>query len=216
MSSARSLLMLRFLADNGEVPLHVLLAAFWPDEEPAQAEGAARKWIGKQQRAELVERSPPRGTATTIRLTPKAARIFEERVHPGAVGHPRARAHHAATLRFVEDVKAGLAPNQRITEIVLEPEIRSRLQAGKGSQKGQTYDAFPDALIVIEETLPDGTVSQRRVAVEYVTSKYTSQDIIDKAESFAAGYDGVLWCADKARTQQRVETLVGGSCACLS
>lgn len=214
--NARTLLMLRYLAESGEIPLHVLIAAFWPDDEPAIAEPKARTWVAAQQRDDLVERSPPRGAATTIRLTPRAARIFEQRVHPGAVGHPRARAHHAATLRFVEDVKRGLPPNQRVAEVILEPELRSRLQAGHASQKGQTYDAFPDAVVVIEEMTPDGTVSKRRVAVEYVTSKYTSQDILDKAESFAAGYDDVLWCADKARTRQRVETLVGGACACLS
>jgi len=95
-------------------------------------------------------------------------------------------------------------------------QLRAAIQAGQGSRLGQTYDSFPDALIVIEEAFADGTVRQRRMAVEYVTSKYTSQDILDKATSFEANYDGTLWVADKARTKQRVEGLVGGSCACLT
>lgn len=214
--SARGLRMLRYLADAGEVPLHVLLAAFWPEDEPRAAETKARAWVTEQQRAGLVSRSVPRGLDTTVRLTPKAGRVFEQRVAPGAVGHPRARGHHAATLRFVEEVKARLPPNQVVVEVVLEPELRARVQAGQGSKKGQTYDSFPDAMVVIQETMPDGTVSQRRVAVEYVTSKYTSKDILDKADSFGSAYDDVLWCADKARTKERVELLVGGSCACLT
>jgi hypothetical protein len=207
--------MLRYLAESGEVPLHVLIAAFWPEDEPASAESKARAWIVQQQRAGVVSRSAPRGLATTVRLTPKAAQVFEGRVSPGSVGHPRARGHHAATLRFIEDIKAGLGPNQRLADVVLEPELRSRVQAGEGSRRGQTYDAFPDAVVVLEETMPDGTVSRRRIAVEYVTSKYTSQDILDKADSFNSNYDSVLWVADKARTKQRVETLIGERCACL-
>lgn len=214
--SPRALAMLRYLADAGEVPLHVLIAAFWPEDDPSTGEANARRWVSSQQRAGHILKSPPRGLDTTVRLSRSAAAVFEPPVSAGAVGHPRARAHHAATLKYIEQVKADLGPNQRIVRVMLEPQLRAAVQAGQGSRLGQTYDSFPDAMILVEETLPDGTTRQRRVAVEYVTSKYTSQDILDKATSFDANYDGTLWVADKARTKQRVEGLVGGSCACLT
>lgn len=216
MTSSRVLTMLRYLADAGEVPLHVLIAAFWPEDEPAAAEANARRWVSTQQRAGHVEASPPRGLNTTVRLSRASAAIFQPAVPSGAVGHPRARAHHAATLKYVEQLKNELGPNQRLVSVMLEPQLRAELQAGQGSRLGQTYDSFPDAVVVIEEALPDGTMRQRRVAVEYVTSKYTSQDIVEKANSFDENYDSTLWVADKARTQQRVSALVGGSCACLT
>lgn len=216
MTSPRLLAMLRYLADAGEVPLHVLIAAFWPDDEPAAGEASARRWVSTQRRAGRVQQSPQRGLDTTVRLTRSAAAVFQPPVSAGAVGHPRARAHHAATLKYVEQIKAELGPNQRLISVLLEPQLRAAVQAGQGSRLGQTYDSFPDAVVVIEEAFADGTFRQRRVAVEYVTSKYTSQDILDKAASFDANYDGTMWVADKARTKQRVESLVGGSCACLT
>jgi hypothetical protein len=216
MLSARTLQMLRYLGDSGEVPLHVLIAAFWPDATPERARPAAEAWVRSQVLSGHVAKSVPRGDATTFRLTPSTARILEARVSATSVGHPRNRAHHAATLQFIEQVRAGLPKNQRIVEVLLEPEVRARVQAGRGTVRGQTYDAFPDALLVIEETVPNGTVSRRRVAVEYVTSKYTTKDIVDKARSFAEGYDRTLWVADRARTGQRVTALVGEACPCLT
>jgi hypothetical protein len=214
--SSRALAMFRYLADAGEVPLHVLVAAFWPDDEPAAGEANARRWLSTQQRAGNIQQSPARGPKTTVRLSRKMAAVFQPAVSAAATGHPRARAHHAATLQYVEQIKAGLGPHQRLASVTLEPQLRAAVQAGQGSRLGETYEAFPDAVIVIEEAFGDGTVRKRRVAVEYVTSKYTSQDILDKAASFDAHYDGALWVADKVRTKERVERLVGGSCACLT
>jgi len=208
--------MLRYLADSGEVPLHVLMKMFWPDEEEPTAARRTRDWVQQARKAGLVKLSPERELTTTVRLTAKAAATFEQRVSPAMVGHPRARGHHAATLKFVEDIKAGLGPNERLVEGYLEPELRAKVQAGKATQRGQVYDSFPDYVGVIETMWADGSVTRRRVAVEYVTSKYTSKDILDKASSFEANYDEVRWVADSARTKARVERLVQKDCACLT
>lgn len=213
-TDARCLGMLRYIGECGEVPLHVLLRAFWPGEDGPQAERRVKDWVKRQCAAGNVKVSKPRRMDTSVRLSPKMSSVLSAPQTPN-VGHPRAWAHHAATLAYVEQVRSELGPNEAIMETLLEPQLRARVQAGRGTRLGQTYESFPDAVLLIHEMTPDGVTHQHRVAVEYVTSKYTSKDIVDKSDSFTSSYDRVLWVADNPRTQARVERLVGGSCACL-
>ena len=215
--SPRAISILGYIADSGEVPFHVLLQAFWPDTGSERAEKSMREWVRRQRHAGWLRTSVPRGANTTVRLSSKAKTIFAERngTPALAVGHPRARAHHAATLLYIEEVRAQLNPNEAIVESLLEPQLRAREQAGRGTRRGQVYDSFPDAMLRVKTTMPNGITHFRNVAVEYVTSKYTSKDILAKCASFASKYDQVLWVADNPRTQARVEHLVGGECACL-
>jgi hypothetical protein len=216
--SARTLQMLRYIADCGEVPLHVLLAAFWPDEEPERARVCVDRWVSAQRTAGNVARSVSRGTAgidSTVRLTPRAARQFEVQ-STGIAGHRKAREHFAQTLRFIESLRATLPANEHIDEIVLEPVLRAREQKGRATRAGQSYDSFPDAVIVVRRMNADGSWESERVAVEYVTSKYTTNDIRDKATSFAGAYARTLWVADSMSTARRVTTLVGQECPWLS
>ena len=214
-TDARCLGMLRYIGECGEVPLHVLLRAFWPGDEGPKAERRVKDWAKRQQGAGNLRISKPRRMDTSVRLSPKMSTILSSPQSPN-VGHPRAWAHHAATLAYVERVRAELGPNEEIMETLLEPHLRARVQAGRGTRLGQSYDSFPDAALLIRERTTNGVTQSRRVAVEYVTSKYTSKDIIEKNASFSASYDQVLWVADNPRTQARVERLVGGSCACLT
>lgn len=215
--SPRALSILGYIADSGEVPFHVLLQAFWGEPANGRAEKSMQEWVRRQRHAGWLRTSVPRGENTTVRLSPKAKAILGERngAPAFAVGHPRARAHHAATLLYIEQVRSQLGPNEAIVESLLEPQLRAREQAGRGTRRGQVYDSFPDAMLRIEEMTPDGVTHVRNVAVEYVTSKYTSKDILEKSASFASKYEQVLWVADNPRTQARVERLVGGECACL-
>ena len=52
------------------------------------------------------------------------------------------------------------------------------------------------------------------IAVEYVTSKYTSADIEKKHRSFDR-FHAVVWVADRARTAERVKALTGRPCTIL-
>ena len=161
-----------------------------------------------------VQRSVSRGRAgieSTIRLTPRAARQFQTSPTASA-GHPKAREHFAQTLRFVEQWRRTLAPNEQIAEVILEPVLRAREQKGRATRAGQTYDSFPDAVCVVHRTSADGTVVVERIAVEYVTGKYTTADIRNKADSFSGAYARTLWVADRASTARRVTTLVGEDC----
>jgi hypothetical protein len=217
--SPRVLRLLRYIADSGEVPLHVLIAMFWPDEDPPEAATKAERWVERLSEQNLVERRAARSGAAidaTVRLTPKAAATFERPTSATTVSQPRAWRHHAASLRYVEHYKGLLGPNERLVEALLEPQLRSRIQAGRATKRGETFESFPDVVLLVEAMLPDGSTATRRVAVEYVTSKYTSQDIKDKDESFSANYDEVRWVSDSARTKARVERLTGAECTCLA
>lgn len=55
----------------------------------------------------------------------------------------------------------------------------------------------------------------QRIAVEYVTSKYTDVDIVAKHESFAR-FHNVHWFADRPHTAERVARLTGAKCAVLA
>ena len=213
----RLLSMMRYVDDCGEVPLHVFMMRFWPDEHPEVAEHKAKRCIKKYVGQGLLLRSLPKGQSTTVRLSHRAKQLVGDRGGAGivATGHPRARAHHAATLAYVERVRAELGNHQEIAEVLLEPQLRARLQKGRGTRRGQVYESFPDALLTLNEMMPDGTMTTRQIAVEYVTSKYTSKDILEKSASFYSNYQSVLWVADNPRTQARVARLVGESCACL-
>lgn len=214
-TDARCLGMLRYIGGCGEVPLHVLMQAFWPGEDGPLAERRVKDWVRRQCEAGNLRVSRPRRMDTSVRLSPRMSGVLAPPQTPN-VGHPRAWAHHAATLRYVEQVRSELKPNEVIAQTLLEPQLRAQIQAGRGTRRGQTYDSFPDAVLVIHETTPDGVIRPRRVAVEYVTSKYTTKDIQGKCASFACTYDQVMWVADNRRTQARVERIVGGICACLN
>jgi hypothetical protein len=128
-----------------------------------------------------------------------------------ALLHPKGRDHHMATLRCVEQLRAQLAKRGgAIVSVALEHALRSAQQRGRGTARGETFASFPDAVVVVREV----GGSERRVALEYVTGKYTNQMIAEKANDFAA-YDSTVWVADRASTSRRVEGLTGEPCSWL-
>jgi hypothetical protein len=85
-----------------------------------------------------------------------------------------------------------------------------RERQGRPTRRGDRYEPFPDAVVVVEKR--DGT--RRRIAIEYVTSKYTDADILGKHASFR-GCESVWWFADRASTVERVERITGETCTTL-
>lgn len=122
----------------------------------------------------------------------------------------KGRAHHVATLTYLQDLtERYAAQGVKVLNIRLEFQLRSDLQAGHRTRKGDAFDAFPDAVFELERPTTDGSMDREEHALEYVTQKYSDRDIIDKAESFTPRYDSVVWVADKKTTAKRLSALTG-------
>ena len=154
------------------------------------------------------QRLRTQGLATLVVATAEGAAKGGSRM-PGAVP-TKGLDHHVATLRALTKAREQLAAEGlAVVEERLEFQVRSAAQGGRATVAGEEFDAFPDGLVVVV----DVTGRRLTMAVEYVTSKYTDQMIVEKDNDFA-GYARKLWVADSPRTAARVSRLVGGPCAC--
>ncbi|MCC7071743.1 MAG: hypothetical protein IT383_10495 [Deltaproteobacteria bacterium] len=117
-------------------------------------------------------------------------------------------AHHVRTLDAVAELEREIVnAGGHVLAVTLDGDIRGAALRGRRTSYGDRYPAFPDAVIKVKQA--DGRV--RDVAVEYVTSKYTSADIREKHAAFAK-YGDVIWVADTKRTAERVTALTGATC----
>lgn len=123
------------------------------------------------------------------------------------------RAHHVRTLDAVAHVEEQvLARGGRVVRVRLDHDLRREVQHGRATVRGEKLGTFPDAVCTAEAA--DGAMFD--VAVEYVTSKYTDADILEKSVAFAADYKRVAWFADRAATTARVEMIAGAPCKTLT
>lgn len=214
----RDVAILRFIGENKSAPMDVLALRFFlgdelkPNRDPAHA--CRRRLAALRAAGYLDDKTIPaqkRGEWTrAVRLTRQASDVLGL-ARPGTL-HPRGRDHHMATLRGIEQYRAQLAKTGgTIVDVALEHTLRSREQHGHTTRRGDSFSSFPDALV----TVRDAAGVERSVALEYVTSKYTSQMILDKAADFAAQGWGTVWIADSISTSRRVEALTEDSCSWL-
>ena len=214
----RDVEVLRFVGENKAAPMDVLAQRFFagddkkPNKDPTHA--CRRRLAALRAAGYLDDKTVPaqkRGEWTrAVRLTRQASEALGL-ARPAAL-HPRGRDHHMATLRAVEQFRAQLAKTGGvIVDVALEHTLRSREQRGHTTRRGESFSSFPDALV----TVRDAGGAERSVAVEYVTSKYTSQMILEKAADFAAQGWGTTWVADSISTSRRVEALTEESCSWL-
>lgn len=128
----------------------------------------------------------------------------------------RARVHHVRTIEAIGELERSLkARGGRVVSFTLEPQLRANEQRGRKTRRGDDFEPFPDAICTV--AVPGERGEDRYdVAVEFVTSKYTSADIRDKHESFRRVYGRAFWFADRARTAWRVEHITGAACSILS
>ena len=176
-------------------------------------------------RTEALARDPPQNQtqeplAAKAHAASTGATPAERRGPPRAA--PRRRvpagklAHHARTLDAVAVVqRMALARGARVVEVRMEGELRRELLRGRMTRRGASYPRVPDAVCTIEVPSAGGLSRRTEVAIEYVTEKYTSKDIVTKAAAFAR-FSKVLWFADRPATQARVARLTGARCGLLS
>jgi hypothetical protein len=121
----------------------------------------------------------------------------------------RSGAHHVVTQEIVAKFTRSVETHGgRVVEAQFEADLRAVLQRGRRVRRGDVFPTVPDAVCVVE--IPGR--GRQEIAVEYVTSKYTSADIVAKHKSFAR-YDDIVWFADRPNTATRVTALTGAACA---
>ena len=212
----RDIALLQYVGANKAAPLDVVAAKYFAEhagvanKDPAHA--CRRRMKALSDAGYVALKSIPGQKAgqrtQAVTLTRKAADSLGA-PRPAKL-HPKGRDHHMATLRAVEQLRTQLAKRgESIVSVMLEHALRSEVQRGRGTQRGDTFDSFPDAVVIVR-----GANGDRRCALEYVTSKYTNQMIVEKADDFAS-YDETIWVADKISTTRRVEALTGQTCAWL-
>jgi hypothetical protein len=126
---------------------------------------------------------------------------------------PQKAEHHIRTLDALTLLEASLVGGWRVVEVETEPELRRVEQAGRFLRKGDAMSALPDAVMTVEG-VKRGVLTRLRVAVEYVTTKYSDADILHKHRGFAS-FDNVVWVADRRSTADRVRRLTGRKCSVL-
>jgi hypothetical protein len=93
----------------------------------------------------------------------------------------------------------------------LEYDIAAADRRGKATFRDQAYQGSVDASVVVAMPLHDGTFSEQRVAVEYITRHYTDEQILEKLE-LAEHFDKLVFVADSRETTERVTRLTGLEC----
>jgi hypothetical protein len=216
--TARDVELLRYLSAHKAAPIDVLAGRFFAcDPKSGKANRdpthAARRRLAALAAAGLVRsrtsRLATQGLTTTIAVAPKGARALG-----AAAPRPipvKGADHHAATLRALERARAPLtAEGLKLVDYKLEFALRAEVQRGRATVRGEAFDAFPDAVLVVE----DGAGRKVEVALEYVTSKYTDEQISEKAADFTR-FARTLWVADTKTTAARVARLTGALCSCI-
>lgn len=214
MLTPRDLEALEFIRHHKAAPLDVLGALFFarhpttgaPSKHPAAAAASRLSRLQKEGYVSL-------GSAIEKGRTKRTRYVTVTRKFTSLVGKPpvkgvhgRSYDHHFASLRELMLLKKRLEREGYVVHSAdLEHALRGRIQGGRRVEPGDAFGSFPDAAITA--TAPDGQFL--RVAVEYVTSKYTDLSITEKAESFNRDYAGVRWVTDSPRTAAKVERLVG-------
>ena len=164
---------------------------------------------------ELARIKDGRRTRTVVYLARRADQPLDERASRRTIG-TKERVHHLRSLdalRLVE--KRVAARGGRVKSFKVEALLRSEAQHGRRTRRGDFFASFPDALCIAVVPFHGGE-REIKIAVEYVTSKYTSADIGEKHRSFKTEYDEAVWFADKRRTAERVTAITGGPCSILS
>ena len=204
--------LLTFAALHKAAPLSVLARRFFatnqttgqPNKDP---EHACRRRLGELLKLGYIRPIVSRGKDTLIVVTPRTADALGV-PRPGSVA-TRGRAHHIATLTYLQDLteryaQAGIA----VVNVKMDFQLRAEEQQGRQTRPGDEFDTFPDATFDLERTDDSGLVYREQVAIEYVTSKYSYKDILEKAESFER-FDNVVWFSDTKATASRVAALTG-------
>jgi hypothetical protein len=233
----RDLELLGYVGMSKQAPLELLAARFFryalqlgsdaestitsdvPTQRPLKAPArACEKRLRYLEKAGYVTTKIVRaydGTSKTraVTLTDRAALLLDV-PRPRSVP-ARGRHHHMATLHAIERLRGECEKRgARIVNVHIESQQRRILQKGRQTQPGQEYECFADALLYIEQPNPIGEPSRTTVALEYVTSKYSDKDIIEKADSFRR-FDAMIFVADTKKTAARVTRLTGEPCSCL-
>lgn len=219
----RDAAVIRFVATHRIVPIDLLAERFF-DRDPFNGiankdpvDACARRLRALAADGLLWLRSMDDGKREqrVVTLGPKSENVTGTR--PDARRVPaRNRAHHLRTIDALRGIERAVrARGGRVLDTRYEQDLRADLQRGRRTRRGQTYPAFPDAVITYESIARSGARVVREVAVEYVTSKYTDADIRKKAASFGR-FAMALWVADRASTAKRVTRLTGAPCTVLS
>ena len=213
--TGRDVEILKGLAHDRAAPVDVIAMRLFEGDI-----SAAEKRLRELQSAQLLTVRAAHGGVVT--LTARGARSCG--VQTPRRFHPRHLAHHLCTLRAIEGIRQSIAgeggrlvslegPRGEELPYRLEVHVQGMERAEKsarGTERGQLYDAAPDAVVRI--AWPDGRVET--VAVEYFTAAYSGEQIADKAQ-LAQNYDRVIGVADTATTAERVQDAIGIACSTL-
>lgn len=214
----RDLVVLRYIAAHRAVPLDVLALLFF-DVDPITGEPNTNPLRACKRRLQSLASAgfvwptafhDGERQRDVAMLGPAATGITATRPGRNRIA-PRKRAHHVRTLDAVALIhRDAWANGERVLRTRMEAELRLEQQGGRFTKSGDELDAVPDAACAIE-----GGAARAEVAVEYVTSKYTDEDIARKRDAFGDNYDRVMWFADRPRTAERVWKITGMPCTIL-
>lgn len=214
----RDLAVLRYIAAHRAVPLDVLALLYF-DVDPITGEPNTNPLRACKRRLQLLATGgfiwptafhDGERKREVAMLGPAAAGITDTQPGRNRIA-PRRRAHHVRTLDAVALIQRDVrARGERVLRTRLEPDLRLEQQGGRFTRRGDELDPVPDAACTIDEG-----DRAAEVAVEYVTSKYTDDDIARKRNAFADAYDRVMWFADRPRTAERVRKITGMPCTIL-
>ncbi|MDP2345732.1 MAG: hypothetical protein Q8O67_32615 [Deltaproteobacteria bacterium] len=209
----RDLQLLTFITEREAVPTSVLVAAFFQrhprtGQANRDPEHACRRRLTELEQAGWIVRHG--GEHRFVTLATAGARRLQR--HPGKPPPLRNAAHHAATVRAITDVLATIGAGAVLptVEVRMENAVRQQRIGKRFVKRGDDLEVLPDAEILLRTS--DGHV--QRIAVEYVSAKYSDEQIREKARGLA-GYDRVCFFADKPSTALRVMRLTNAGCPCI-
>lgn len=219
----RDMDLLAFLALHREYDMALLAETFfyrdpvsdWPNMRPAKA--CARRIARLRAHGYLDVRRVKDGrrTRSVAYIAPRADQPLDDRASRRTL-HRKARVHHLKTLDALRALEKDITQRGgRVVRVETEHTLRANAQRGRRTRRGDSFSSFPDAVCIAVVPTAAGA-REVRIAVEYVTGKYTSADIREKRDSFRTNYDDAVWFADKARTVKRVKSITGAPCSILT